>query len=110
VADIVSLNALRWGEPLVAFYQVGTGGLVQTPVVPWTPGRVIGSYDIVTGAGRVWSSGSGTTGLVEPDWASHFGSQVIDNDLSWNDEGTAPTQGRLRLYAIAGQPVLKIAT
>lgn len=59
----------------------------------------------IIAAGHIWSTGdAGDSGGTEPDWPSAFASDIADNDLTWNDDGLAPSQGSCHVYAYVSVP------
>jgi len=64
------------------------------------------SESLILAAGHLWlSPDTGDSGSVEPDFAGNIGGTVVDNDLTWTDDGVLPTQGSCHVYADVTTPV-----
>jgi len=66
---------------------------------PWAPGE---SYDgselavLLIGDGHYWQTTDvGTSDTVEPDWSSAFGGTILDNGITWEDDGPVPSGGSI---------------
>ncbi len=64
------------------------------------------SETLVVAAGHLWlNTTDGDSGNSTPDFAGNTGGSVVDNDLTWTDEGALPSQGSMHVYADVTTPV-----
>lgn len=101
-------NKLAQVTDLPVIATLAPSGVTQQDVpfsqLSWVASTPFGTAASIIAAGHFWISfGAGTSGLVEPDWASGFGGTVTDNDITWGDGD--PLAGSAHVYAYVCVPV-----
>lgn len=98
-------SSLPSGVPYLAWIAEtnANGNVVATG---WDAATAYAAYNAIIVNGTIWVTDGGTSGGVEPDWASNVGWSVSDNGMTWTDSTTvAPTTGSVHLLALVGTPV-----
>ncbi len=64
------------------------------------------SESLIVASGHLrLTNDDGDSGGSVPDFPGNFGGSVVDNDLTWTDEGELPTIGSMHVYADVATPV-----
>lgn len=79
---------------------VNTGFVVYEATGVWQSSHAYPDPNLITAAGRMWSSNIGTSDATVPDFASNIAGTVFDGTVTWTDEGPTPTAGSLHVYAV----------